>query len=176
MFGEYNNNEINHPVPQDSSDEEDEKQRKEATLGINKHLANIESVVNNENGLGLLPAIDEQEEQEYFDQNRWRFFVGGKEDMDALTVSENRLVDLGVDVAGTHNRGMVLFLYSGEMGIIVKENKLKIHTDSGEIIENNRETGENFYEFLRFQVDESKKTIQFYWFSVPYLLETHKST
>ena len=77
MFGEYNNNEINRPVPQDSSDKKDEKERKEATLDINEHFANIESVVNNENGLGLLPAIDEQEEQEYFDQNRWRFFVGG---------------------------------------------------------------------------------------------------
>ena len=77
MFREYNNNEINHLVPQDSSDEEYEKQRKEATLGINEHFANIESAVNNEDGLGLLPAIDEQEEQEYFDQNRWHFFVGG---------------------------------------------------------------------------------------------------
>ena len=46
------------------------------------------------------------------------------------------------------------------MAIIVKENKLKIHADSGEIIENNRETRENFYEFLRFQLDERKKTIQ----------------
>ena len=54
----------------------------------------------------------------------------------------------------------MLFLYSGEMGIIMKENKLKIHANSGEIIENDRETGENFYEFLRFQLDESKKTIQ----------------
>ena len=64
-------------MPQDSSDKKDEKERKEATLDINEHFANIESVVNNENGLGLLPAIDEQEEQKYFDQNRWRFFVGG---------------------------------------------------------------------------------------------------
>ena len=54
----------------------------------------------------------------------------------------------------------MLFLYSGEMGIIMKENKLKILANSGEIIENDRETGENFYEFLRFQLDESKKTIQ----------------
>ena len=54
----------------------------------------------------------------------------------------------------------MLFLYSGEMGIIMKENKLKINANSGEIIENDRETGENFYEFLRFQLDESKKTIQ----------------
>ena len=77
LFGKYNNNEINHPVPQDSSDEEDEKERKEATLGINEHFANIESVVNNENDMGLLPAIDEQEDQEYFDQNKWRFFVKG---------------------------------------------------------------------------------------------------
>ena len=80
--------------------------------------------------------------------------------MDTVTVFENRLADLGVDVAGTHNRGLVLFLYSGEMAIIMKENKLKIHADSGEIIENDRKTGENFYEFLRFQFDESKKTIK----------------
>ena len=73
MFGQYNNNEINHPVPQDSYDEKDEKERKEVTLSINEHFANIESVTNNENGLGLLPVTDEQEEQEYFDQNRWRF-------------------------------------------------------------------------------------------------------
>ena len=78
MFGEYNNSEINHPVPQDSNDEEDDKERKEATLRINEHNANTESTVNNKNGLGLLPAIDEQEEQEYFDQNRWHFFVGGQ--------------------------------------------------------------------------------------------------
>ena len=80
--------------------------------------------------------------------------------MDAVTVFENRLADLGVDVAGTHNRDLALFLYSGEMGIIMKENKFKIHVDSGEIIENDIETGENFYEFLRFQLDESKKAIQ----------------
>ena len=78
MFGEYNNSEINHPVPQDSNDEEDDKERKEATLHINDQFANTESIVNNENGLGLLPAIDEQEEQEYCDQNRWHFFVGGQ--------------------------------------------------------------------------------------------------
>ena len=79
--------------------------------------------------------------------------------MDAVTVSENRLADLEVDVAGTHNRDLVLYLYSGEMAIIMKENKLKIHVESGEIIENGRETGENFYEFLRFQLNEIKKTI-----------------
>ena len=39
-------------MPQDSSDEEDEEERKEATLGINEDIANIESVVNNETGLG----------------------------------------------------------------------------------------------------------------------------
>ena len=77
--------------------------------------------------------------------------------MDAVTVFENSLADLGVDVAGTLNRDRVLFLYSGEMSIIMKENKLKIHVDSGEMIENNRETGENFYGFLRIQLDESKK-------------------
>ena len=136
------------------------RKKEKRPLGINEHFPNIESVVNNENGLGLLPAIDGQEEQEYFDQNRWRFFEGGTEDMDALIVFENCLADLGVDVAGTHNRDLVLFLYSGEMGIIMKENKLKIHADSGEIIENDRETGESFYEFLRFQLDESKKAIQ----------------
>ena len=77
--------------------------------------------------------------------------------MDAVTVFENSLADLGVDVAGTLNRDRVLFLYSCEMSIIMKENKLKIHVDSGEMIENNRETGENFYGFLRIQLDESKK-------------------
>ena len=43
------------------------------------------------------------------------------------------------------------------MSITMKENKLKIQADSGEIIENDRETGENFYKFLRLQLDESKK-------------------
>ena len=69
--------------------------------------------------------------------------------MDAVTVFENRLADLGLDVVGSNNRDLVLFLYSGKMAIIMKENKLKIHADSGEILENNKETGENFYEFLR---------------------------
>ena len=55
----------------------------------------------------------------------------------------------------------MLFLYSGEMAIIIKENKPKIHADQlREILQNNKETGENFYEFLRFQSDESKNTIQ----------------
>ena len=80
--------------------------------------------------------------------------------MDAVTVFENRLADLGLDVVESNNRDLVLFLYSGEMAIIMKENKLKIHVYSGEILENDRETRENFYEFLRFQLDESKKTIQ----------------
>ena len=141
------NSEINHPVPQDSSDK-DEEERKESTLGISEHSANIESVVNNENGLGLLSWTDEQEEQEYFNQNRWCSFVGGTEDVDTTTLLENRLADLGGDIVGTHNRDLVLFLYSGKMGIIMKENKLKIHADSGKILENDRETGENFYEFL----------------------------
>ena len=88
------------------------------------------------------------------------FFVGGTEDVDALTVFENSLPDLGVDVVGTYNRDLMLFLYSGEMGIIMKENKLKIHADTGEIFENDRETGENFHKFLRFKLDKSKKTIQ----------------
>ena len=69
--------------------------------------------------------------------------------MDAVTVFENRLADLGLDVVGSNNRDLVLFLYSGKMAIIMKENKLKIHADSGEILENDKETGENFYEFLR---------------------------
>ena len=153
------NSKINYPKPQDSSDKEDEEERKEATLGISEHFANIESVVDNENGLGLLPTIDEQEEQEYFDQNRWCFFVGGTEDLDAVTVFENHLADLGLDVVGSNNRDLVLFLYSGKMAIIMKENKLKKHADSGEILENDRETGENFYKFLRFQLDKGKKTI-----------------
>ena len=42
----------------------------------------------------------------------------------------------------------------------MRENKLKIHADSGEIFEKDRETGENFYESLRFQLDKTKKTIQ----------------
>ena len=80
MFKEdwEDNSKINYPKPQDSSDKDDEEERKEATLGISEHFANIESVVNNENGLGLLPTVDEQEEHEYFDQNKWCFFVGGQ--------------------------------------------------------------------------------------------------
>ena len=117
-------------LPQDSSDEEDEKERKEATLGINEHFANIESVINNQNCLGLLPAIDEQEEQEYFDQNKQCFFVGGTEDIDAVTVFDSPLPDLVVDVAGTHNRDLMLFLYSGKMATIMKESKLKIHASN----------------------------------------------
>ena len=35
-------------------------------------------------------------------QNRWRFFVAVTKDMDAVTVFDNRLANLGVDVAGTH--------------------------------------------------------------------------
>ena len=62
------------------------------------------------------------------------FFVGGTEDVDALTVFENSLPDLGVDVVSTYNRDLMLFLYSGEMGIIMKENKLKIHADTGEFL------------------------------------------
>ena len=80
--------------------------------------------------------------------------------MDAVTVFENHLADLGLNVVGSNNRDLVLFLYSGEMVITMKENKLKIHADSGEILENDRETGEKFHELLRFQLDESKKTIQ----------------
>ena len=53
------NSEINYPVPEDSSDKEDEEERKKATLGINKHFTKIESIVNNESGLTLLPTIDE---------------------------------------------------------------------------------------------------------------------
>ena len=51
------NSEINYPVPQDSSDEEDEGEIKEATLGIKEHFANIESIVNKENGLGYYQEL-----------------------------------------------------------------------------------------------------------------------
>ena len=143
---------------QDSSDKEDKEERKEATLGITEHFANIELVVNNENGLELLPTIEGMEEQGYFDQNRLHFFIGGTEDVDAVTVFENHLAELESDVVGSNNRQLILFLYSGEMAIIIKNSK--IHTEFGEILKNDRETGENFYEFLRFQLDESKKTIK----------------
>ena len=65
--------------------------------------------------------------------------------MDAVTVFDNRLANLGVDVAGTHKWDLVLFLYSGEMAIVMKENKRKIHAISGEIIENDRETWKKFF-------------------------------
>ena len=46
--------------------------------------------------------------------------------MDAVTVFENRLADLGLDVVWSNNRDLVLFLYSEEMAIIMTGNKLKI--------------------------------------------------
>ena len=48
------------------------------------------------------------------------------------------------------------------MAIIMNENKVKIHANSGKIFENDREVGEDVYEFLRFQLDEVKKQFRQY--------------
>lgn len=57
---------INHPVGLDSSDDE-EVERKEATLVINKHFANIESGVNNKNVIGLANLFEDPDGFEDYD-------------------------------------------------------------------------------------------------------------
>ena len=42
----------------------------------------------------------------------------------------------------------------------MEENRITIHAISGKIIVWEVETGENFYDFLRHQMDESKRTIE----------------
>ena len=42
----------------------------------------------------------------------------------------------------------------------MEENRVTIHAVSGEVIVRGVETVENFYDFLRHQMDESKRTIE----------------
>ena len=66
---------INQPLGFDSSDNEGEE-RKEATLGINEHFANIESIVNNENRVGLANLYENPDgfdNYDLFKEERWKF-------------------------------------------------------------------------------------------------------
>ena len=47
-----------------------------------------------------------------------------------------------------------------EVERIMEENRITIHAVSGEIIMRGLETGKNVYDFLRHQMDESKRTIE----------------
>ena len=99
------------------------------------------------------------DDYELFKKERWKFFVGGTEDEDVVTIFQNCLAEKGLDV-GSNRYFIILYLNSGKVAIIMDRNNLKIHMQTGEIIHSNTEVGENIYQFLKHQLNETKRTIE----------------
>ena len=144
----------------DDSDSNDED-RKEADAMLNQNYSNTESVVNRENGL----ALDKKEEDEgifanFFDNVSWIMFAGGYSayNHDAREVFENGVVNSSL----IHFLNYNLLHYMQTRGVErnMEENRITIHAVSREIIVRGVETSKNFYDLLRHQMDESKRTIE----------------
>lgn len=82
----------------DSNDDENEKDRREADATLNVNFSNIESVVNKEHGLAL--EKKEEEDENFFQDIKWLFFVGGYSERTIKTreIFENRIHKLGLDL------------------------------------------------------------------------------
>ena len=150
------------PMAQSSDDDNDsdDEERKEANTTPNQNYSNIESVVNRENGL----ALDKREEHEgifanFFDNVSWLMSAGGYSayNHDAREVFENKVRKLQLDSFPDYD--LLQYIQTREVERIMEENRITIHTVSWEIIVRGVETGENFYDFLRHQINESRRTI-----------------
>ena len=77
---------------------------------------------------------------------------------DAREVFKNRVREFQLD--SFPNYHLLHYMQMRQMKRIMEENRITIHAISGKIIVGEVETGENFYDFLRHQMDESKRTIE----------------
>ena len=119
------------------------------------NFSNIESVVNKEHGLAL--EKKEEEDENFFQDVKWLFFVGGYSERNIKTreIFENRIYKLGLDLYPNHS--LLLYMQCQEMKLILRDNNMKIHAYSGEILVRDFETRENFFDFLRHQLREPSK-------------------
>ena len=149
------------PTAQSSDDnnDRDDEDRKEADATLNQNYSNIQSIVNRENEL----ALDKKEEDKgifanFFDKVSWLMFAGrcSAYNHDAREAFQNRLRELQVDSFTNYN--LLHYMQTREVERIMEENRITIHAVSREIIVMGVETGQNFYNFPRHQMDESKRT------------------
>ena len=77
---------------------------------------------------------------------------------DAREVFKNRVREFQLDLFPNYD--LLHYMQMRQMKRIMEENRITIHAISGKIIVGEVETGENFYDFLRHQMDESKRTIE----------------
>ena len=145
----------------DDDNDSDDQDRKEDDTTLHQNYNNIESAVNRENGL----ALDKKEEDEgifanFFDKVSWLMFAGGYSvyNHDARKVFENRVCELQLN--SFPNYDLLHYMQTREVDGIMEENCITIHAVSREIIVRGVETGEHFYDFLRHQMGQSKRTIE----------------
>ena len=117
--------------------------------------------MNRENAL----ALDKKEEDKgifgnFFDNVSWLMFGRGYSayNHDAREVFQNRVPELQLD--SFPNYDLFHYMQTREVERIMEENCITIHAVSREIIVRGVETGENLYDFLRHQMDESKRTVE----------------
>ena len=77
------------------------------------------------------------------------FFVGGEENVDL----QNKIIQLGVDEDGLK---FLNYLQSDHCGELMKTNKIKIHTESGNLFFDNVNSNESIYDFFLKQLDPTK--------------------
>ena len=82
-----------------------------------------------------------------------KFFFGGDN-----THFKNKLINLGLE---NNNEAFIEFLLSEFCARIMKEDKLKIHIESGNIYFDDFNTGETIYDFLKMQQNDEKANIDF---------------
>ena len=132
----------------DDDNHSDDEDRKEGNATLYQNYSIIEFVVNRENGL----ALDKKEEHKrifanFFDNVSWLMFAGG------YSAYSHQLYSCP-------NYDLLHYMQAREVEGIMEENRITIHAVSGEITVRGVETGENFYDFLKHRMDESKRTIE----------------
>ena len=83
------------------------------------------------------------------------FFCGREKNEQKLI--ENATKNVGV--LNESNKKFIHYLTSKYGYFILRNNKIKIHLESGQIFQDNNLMGESFYDFLRNQQDLSKKEL-----------------
>ena len=77
---------------------------------------------------------------------------------DTREVFENRVLEFQLDSFANYD--LLQFMQMREVERIVEENCITIDAVSREIIVKGVKTGQNFYDFLRHQIGETKRTIE----------------
>ena len=82
-----------------------------------------------------------------------KFFSGDEKEENLIKIQARK----NVGVLGKGNEEYLEYLASKYGRDVLQKNKLKIHLESGEIYQDNINTGESLYNFLRAEEDVSKK-------------------